>query len=86
MKSTRDVRYILIKCDIREGSQNLRPDVDRLVVEGEGAEDRLLDGPFAAVVIEDEFVVLQEGRERVVADELATSLQVGLPLFFNATA
>ena len=72
------MRNILIECDIREGSQNLRPDVDRLVVEGEGAEDRLLDGPFAAVVIEDEFVVLQEGPERVVADELVPMLAARL--------
>ena len=51
--------------------QHLRPDVDGLVVDGEGTEERLLDGPLAAVVVDDELVVLEELRQLVVADELA---------------
>jgi hypothetical protein len=43
-----------------------RPDVERLVVPGEGAEERVADGPLGAVVPADVLVVLEVLRQLLV--------------------
>jgi hypothetical protein len=49
--------------DERHSSARVPPDVERLVVPGEGAAQRVADGPLAAVVRVDELVVAQVVRQ-----------------------
>lgn len=49
--------------------EGVRPNVERLVVPGEGAEESIPDRPLRPVVVEDELVVLEIIRQLVVAQE-----------------
>jgi len=51
----------------------LRPDVEGLIVDGEYTEDSLFQGPFCSIVVQNELVVLEITRERLVVYKLTVA-------------